>query len=227
MRRQFRKINIPSRPEAEQSEQNPTEPAPGSARLIRFDGDERAGEDVPAPVLAWRTDRHRRSASAPGPGAIAATGATAGTITRPTSRRRTRPRARPGSRLFDTAEVYGQGLSEQLLGRLAGADPAVLVATKFAAQPWRLGRRGVLLHALEESLRAVGATAGRALPDPLGPAGGQRPDLAGRPGGGVRPRVDRRRRRLQLRSPRGSRGAPRPGRSRACRWPPTRSSTAW
>ena len=61
-----------------------------------------------------------------------------------------------GLTLFDTAEVYGQGLSEQLLGRLAGADPSVLVATKFAAQPWRLGRRGVLLHALEESLQRLG-----------------------------------------------------------------------
>ena len=60
-----------------------------------------------------------------------------------------------GLTLFDTAEVYGQGLSEQLLGRLVGADPAVLVATKFAARPWRVGRRGVLLSALEESLQRL------------------------------------------------------------------------
>ena len=46
-----------------------------------------------------------------------------------------------GLTLFDTAEVYGKGLSEQLLGGLVGTDPAdVLVATKFAAQPWRVGR---------------------------------------------------------------------------------------
>ncbi len=61
-----------------------------------------------------------------------------------------------GLTLFDTAEVYGQGLSEQLLGRLVGPDSAVLIATKFAAQPWRVGRRGVLLQALEESLLRLG-----------------------------------------------------------------------
>ena len=75
-----------------------------------------------------------------------------------------------GLTLFDTAEVYGQGVSEQLLGSLVAADPGgaggvppgsgtapgVLVATKFAAQPWRVGRRGVLLQALEESLLRLG-----------------------------------------------------------------------
>ncbi len=61
-----------------------------------------------------------------------------------------------GLTLFDTAEVYGKGLSEQLLGGLVGTDLAVLVATKFAAQPWRVGRRGVLLQALEESLLRLG-----------------------------------------------------------------------
>lgn len=59
-----------------------------------------------------------------------------------------------GLTLFDTAELYGRGTSERLLGRLirdeaAGSD--ALVATKFAGLPWRVGRRGPLLDALQGS----------------------------------------------------------------------------
>jgi aryl-alcohol dehydrogenase-like predicted oxidoreductase len=64
-----------------------------------------------------------------------------------------------GLTLFDTAEVYGRGTSEELLGGLI-ADrsdaAAVAVATKFAALPWRVARRGPLLAALEASLRRLG-----------------------------------------------------------------------
>ncbi len=59
---------------------------------------------------------------------------------------------RAGIRFFDTAELYGEGESERLLGRFvreSGTD--VFVATKFMPMPWRV-RRGSLLRALEGSL---------------------------------------------------------------------------
>ncbi len=58
-----------------------------------------------------------------------------------------------GVTFFDTAEVYGRGRSERLLGeRLAGVGPApVVVATKFMPLPWRL-RRASLRSALRASL---------------------------------------------------------------------------
>ena len=64
-----------------------------------------------------------------------------------------------GIRLFDTAEVYGQGKSEQMLGEFVGDLPEetrsqVLVATKFMPFPWRLGR-GSLLRALKGSLNRL------------------------------------------------------------------------
>lgn len=50
-----------------------------------------------------------------------------------------------GIKLFDTAEIYGPGRSEELLGRFireTGSD--VQVATKFAALPWKLSRSDVV-----------------------------------------------------------------------------------
>ncbi|MCS7235154.1 MAG: aldo/keto reductase [Armatimonadota bacterium] len=62
---------------------------------------------------------------------------------------------RAGLRLVDTAEVYGSGYAERLLGRLVGETEApVLVATKFMPFPWRLTRRS-LLRALRASLRRL------------------------------------------------------------------------
>jgi aryl-alcohol dehydrogenase-like predicted oxidoreductase len=61
-----------------------------------------------------------------------------------------------GVTLFDTAEVYGLGQSERLLGeamRASGSD--AVIATKFMPLPWRL-RRGSLLRALRASLRRLG-----------------------------------------------------------------------
>ena len=60
-----------------------------------------------------------------------------------------------GLTLFDTAELYGRGHSERLLGQLVsdnGDRAEVQIATKFAPWIYRVGRRGVLLGALEESL---------------------------------------------------------------------------
>src|SRR5690349_19426998 len=57
-----------------------------------------------------------------------------------------------GITLFDTAEIYGWGRSERLLGQFnyAAGRPAV-VATKFMPYPWRLDR-GALRRALHGSL---------------------------------------------------------------------------
>lgn len=57
-----------------------------------------------------------------------------------------------GIRFIDTAEVYGSGRSERLLGQfLKETDQAVLVATKFFPLPWRFGK-GALPRALKGSL---------------------------------------------------------------------------
>lgn len=61
-----------------------------------------------------------------------------------------------GITLFDTAEIYGQGESERLLGELLRDSHApVVVATKFAPLPWRLGARS-LRRALDASLERLG-----------------------------------------------------------------------
>ncbi len=57
-----------------------------------------------------------------------------------------------GIRFVDTAEVYGGGASERLLGQvIEEAQQPVLVATKFFPMPWRWSRRS-LLSALRASL---------------------------------------------------------------------------
>lgn len=69
-----------------------------------------------------------------------------------------------GLRFFDTADSYGtgrlQGRSEALLGRFRHALPPqqqdqLLVATKLAPFPWRLGRQG-LRRAFEASRQRLG-----------------------------------------------------------------------
>jgi len=61
-----------------------------------------------------------------------------------------------GVTLFDTAEVYGMGRSERILGRLveAAGAPAV-IASKFFPFPWRLTGRS-LQRALRNSLKRLG-----------------------------------------------------------------------
>ena len=52
-----------------------------------------------------------------------------------------------GVRFFDTAEVYGLGRSEKLLGQFCRNNPSaadVKIATKFAALPWRTKASDVL-----------------------------------------------------------------------------------
>jgi aryl-alcohol dehydrogenase-like predicted oxidoreductase len=61
-----------------------------------------------------------------------------------------------GINLFDTAEIYGSGQSERLLGRfIATSKQPVMVATKFMPFPWKL-RRSSLLDALKKSLERLG-----------------------------------------------------------------------
>ena len=60
-----------------------------------------------------------------------------------------------GINLVDTAEVYGSGLSERLLGQfIKNCAKPVLVATKFMPYPWRL-TRGAMLKALQRSLERL------------------------------------------------------------------------
>ncbi len=61
-----------------------------------------------------------------------------------------------GIDFFDTAEVYGQGLSEQFLGEfLRESGRHVTIATKFAPLPWRW-RRTSVVQALRRSLARLG-----------------------------------------------------------------------
>ncbi len=61
-----------------------------------------------------------------------------------------------GIRLVDTAEVYGNGRSEQLLGKfIKDSQQPVLVATKFMPFHWRL-HKSSLLRSLRRSLERLG-----------------------------------------------------------------------
>ena len=64
-----------------------------------------------------------------------------------------------GVRLVDTAEIYGSGYSERLLGQfLRETDQPVLVATKFFPWPWRI-TKGFIPRALKGSLDRIGIDA--------------------------------------------------------------------
>jgi aryl-alcohol dehydrogenase-like predicted oxidoreductase len=61
-----------------------------------------------------------------------------------------------GVNFIDTAEAYGSGQSEQLVGQLVRATSRpVIVATKFMPLPWRV-RRSSLVSALRRSLKRLG-----------------------------------------------------------------------
>src|ERR1700759_5065903 len=68
-----------------------------------------------------------------------------------------------GVTLFDTADVYGAGQSETLLGKVLGARrPNAVIATKFAlpmGKEWPLtggASRDYIMRAVEGSLRRLG-----------------------------------------------------------------------
>lgn len=61
-----------------------------------------------------------------------------------------------GVRFVDTAEVYGSGYSERLLGQfLKETDQPVLVATKYFPWPWRLTKNSIP-QAMKASLERLG-----------------------------------------------------------------------
>jgi aryl-alcohol dehydrogenase-like predicted oxidoreductase len=61
-----------------------------------------------------------------------------------------------GIRFFDTAEIYGRGRSEELLGKfIKELGTNAIVATKYAPFPWRFGRFS-LRKALQNSLKRLG-----------------------------------------------------------------------
>jgi aryl-alcohol dehydrogenase-like predicted oxidoreductase len=63
-----------------------------------------------------------------------------------------------GITFFDTAEVYGQGRSELLIGQFLKKKPEekkVVIGTKFMPYPWRLGK-GSMKRALGKSLGRLG-----------------------------------------------------------------------
>ena len=65
-----------------------------------------------------------------------------------------------GVTLFDTAEVYGDGESERIIGRLLAAEPTsrsrVVIATKFMPAPWKLRVGPALRAATLASLDRLG-----------------------------------------------------------------------
>ncbi|HEX2577591.1 MAG TPA: aldo/keto reductase [Aquihabitans sp.] len=65
-----------------------------------------------------------------------------------------------GATFFDTAEVYGDGESERIIGRLLAEDPQraerVVLATKFMPVPWKWQVTRSLLDALRASLDRLG-----------------------------------------------------------------------
>jgi len=64
-----------------------------------------------------------------------------------------------GIRFIDTAEIYGSGRSERLLGQfLKETDQPVLIASKYFPWPWRL-TKGFIPRALKASLERMGVEA--------------------------------------------------------------------
>jgi aryl-alcohol dehydrogenase-like predicted oxidoreductase len=65
-----------------------------------------------------------------------------------------------GIRLLDTAEMYGDGESERIIGRLLREDPAhraqIAIASKFMPFPWRIPIAAALMKAVRASLQRLG-----------------------------------------------------------------------
>jgi len=60
-----------------------------------------------------------------------------------------------GTSFFDTAEIYGLGLSEELLGQfMKQSDRSAIIATKFGPLPWRFTAQSVS-DALTDSLKRL------------------------------------------------------------------------
>ena len=67
-----------------------------------------------------------------------------------------------GVTFIDTAEVYGSGESERIIGRLLAEDRAAnrgttpILATKFLPTPWKLNVKSALLRSLRASVERLG-----------------------------------------------------------------------
>jgi aryl-alcohol dehydrogenase-like predicted oxidoreductase len=65
-----------------------------------------------------------------------------------------------GVLLFDTAEIYGAGESERIIGRLLKADPSVrsrvVIASKFMPVPWKVSVKSQLAAAARASIERMG-----------------------------------------------------------------------
>ncbi|MEI7859318.1 MAG: aldo/keto reductase [Acidimicrobiales bacterium] len=65
-----------------------------------------------------------------------------------------------GAAFFDSAEVYGSGESERIIGTLLADDPkratGSVIATKFMPSPWKLNVQRALLASLRASLGRLG-----------------------------------------------------------------------
>ena len=134
-----------------------------------------------------------------------------------------------GVTLFDTAEVYGGGESERIIGRLLARDPdrraSLVLATKFMPMPYKLHVKGALRAALRRSIERLGVDHVD-LYQIHGPI-----SLRSNAGAGRCARRRGRRgphpcgRRVELLDE-GDRAHPRRARrATACRWPRTRSSS--
>ncbi len=68
-----------------------------------------------------------------------------------------------GVTLFDTAETYGGGESERIIGQLVAGDPgraaSAVIATKFMPMPWKVQVERSLLKSLRASLDRLGLPA--------------------------------------------------------------------
>lgn len=68
-----------------------------------------------------------------------------------------------GVTLFDTAEVYGKGESERIIGRLRRDDPErakqAVIASKFMPQPWKLAVKHSLVASARASVERLGVEA--------------------------------------------------------------------
>lgn len=68
-----------------------------------------------------------------------------------------------GITLFDTAEAYGDGESERIIGRLLAEDPdraaRAVIASKFMPMPWKLNVKRSLVDAAEASRERLGVEA--------------------------------------------------------------------
>lgn len=68
-----------------------------------------------------------------------------------------------GVTLFDTAEAYGDGESERIIGKLLAQDPArakrAVIASKFMPMPWKLNVTKSLVNAARASRDRLGVEA--------------------------------------------------------------------